>query len=76
MRPTPILNLQRFLKVKLKKEGLQLNVKKSSTSSFIPATILRQSIESHLPFLTNSINYTIKNGEFPDKLKKSEVIPL
>ena len=76
MRPTPILNLQRFLKVKLKKEGLQLNVKKSSTSSFIPATILKQSIESHLPFLTNSINYTIKNGEFPDKLKKSEVIPL
>ena len=76
MRPTPILNLQRFLKVKLKKEGLQLNVKKSSTGSFIPATILKQSIESHLPFLTNSINYTIRNGEFPDKLKKSEVSPL
>ena len=26
--------------------------------------------------MTNSINYTIKNGEFPHKFKKSEVIPL
>ena len=48
----------------------------SSKSRSIPATILKQSIEIHLPFLTNSINYTIKNGEFPDKLKKSKIIPL
>ena len=26
--------------------------------------------------MTNAINYTIKNGEFSDTLKKSEVIPL
>ena len=37
---------------------------------------MKQSIEIHLPFLINSVNYTIKNGEFPDKLKKSEVFPL
>ena len=48
----------------------------SSKSSSIPATILKQPIEIHLPFLKNSINYTIKNGEFADKLKKSKVIPL
>ena len=28
--------------------------------------ILKQSIKILLPFLTNSINYIIKNGEFPD----------
>ena len=28
--------------------------------------ILKQSIEILLPFLTNSVNYIIKNGEFPD----------
>ena len=60
----------------VKKEVLHLNVKKSLTSSSIPAKILKYSIETHLPFSTNSINYTIKNSEFPDKLKKSEVIPL
>ena len=55
----------------VKKEVLHLSVKKSSTSSSISAAILKQSIEIHLPFLTNSINYTVRNGEFPDKLKKS-----
>ena len=43
----------------VKKEVLHLNVKKSSTSSSIPATILKQSIEIYVPFLTNAINYTI-----------------
>ena len=60
----------------VKKEDLHLNLKTSSTSSSIPTTILKQSIDIHLAFLTNSINYTIKNSEFPDKLKKLEVIPL
>ena len=76
MRPTTILSLQRLLKMRLKNKVLHLNVKKSSINSSVPATILKQSIEIHLPFLTNSINYTTKNGEFPDKFKKTEVIPL
>ena len=59
-----------------KKEVSHLNVKNSSTGSCIPETILKQSIEVHLTFLTNSINYTIKKGKFPHKLKKSDVIPL
>ena len=42
----------------------------------IPATIQKQSIEIHLPFLTNSVIYTVKNDKFPDKLNKSEIIPL
>ena len=37
---------------------------------------MKQSIEIHLHFLTNSINYTRKNGEFPNKFKKPKVIPL
>ena len=48
----------------------------SSKSSSIPATILKQPIEIHGPFLKNSINYTIKNGKFAGKLNKSKVIPL
>ena len=37
---------------------------------------MKQSIEIHLHFLTNSTNYTRKNDEFPNKFKKPEVIPL
>ena len=59
----------------VKKEVLHLNVKKWPTSCSIPAAILKQSVEIHLPSLTNSINCAIKNGGFPDKFKKSEVIP-
>ena len=49
---------------------LHLNIKTLSTGSSITAKILKQSIKIHLLFLTNSINYTIKNDEFPGKLKK------
>ena len=60
----------------VKNEVLKLNTKKSSTSGSIPATILKQSVEIYLPFLTKAINLAITECEFPDKLKKSEVIPL
>ena len=36
----------------VKNEVLKLNAKKSSTSRSIPATILKQSVETCLPFLT------------------------
>ena len=57
----------------IKKEVLHLNVKKSSTKSSIPAAIRKKYIEIYLLFLTNSRNYVIKNGEFPEKLRDSEV---
>ena len=60
----------------VKNEVLKLNTKKSSTSGSIPATILKQPVETYLPFLTKAINLAITECEFPDKLKKSEVIPL
>ena len=60
----------------VKKEILNLNIKKSSTSGSIPATILKQSLDIYLPYLTKSINCTINEGKFPAELKHSEVIPL
>ena len=60
----------------VKKEILNLNTKKSSTSGSIPATILKQSLDTYLPYLTKSVNYTINESEFPAELKHSEVIPL
>ena len=57
-----------------KKEVLKLNSKKSSTYGAIPASILKQTIEVHLKYLTN--NNSLKESTFPDELKQSEVIPV
>ena len=61
---------------KVKKEVLKLNSKKSSTYDVIPASILKQTIEVHLKYLTNTINNCFKESTFPDELKQSEVIPV
>ena len=39
----------------VKKEVLKLNSKKSSTYGAIPASLLKQTIEVHLKYLTNTI---------------------
>ena len=59
---------------KVKKEVLKLNSKKSSTYGVIPASILKQTIEVHLKYLTNTINNSLKESAFPNELKQSEVI--
>lgn len=41
-----------------KKQIMNLNGKKSSSSKAIPATILKQSVHIYLPFLTNCINHS------------------
>ena len=51
------------------KKVLNLNIKKSFTSGSIPATILKQSLDIYLPYVTKSVNYTINEGKFPAELK-------
>ena len=53
----------------VKKIVLKLNSKKSSTYGAIPASIQKQTIEVHLKYLTNTINHSLKESTFPDKLK-------
>ena len=60
----------------IKKIVLNLNSKKSSTYGYISESILRQSIEVHLKYLTNTINHSLKEPAFPDELKQSEAIPV
>ena len=57
----------------VKKVVLKLNSKKFSTYGAIPASILKQTIEVDLKYLTNTINYSLKKSTFPDELKQSEV---
>ena len=60
----------------VKKLVLKLNSKVSSKYGPIPASILKETIEVHLKYLTNTINYFLKESTFPDELKQSEVIPV
>ena len=48
----------------IKKEVLKLNSKESSTYGAIPASILKQTIEVHLKYLTNTINHSLKKRLF------------
>ena len=48
----------------VKKVVLKLNIKKSSTYGAIPASILKQTIEVHLKYLTNTINHSLKKRLF------------
>ena len=58
----------------VRKEIRNLNVKKLSTYSSIPASILKQCVDAYLPYLTDSINYSLRESTFPEELKHSEVI--
>ena len=60
----------------VRKEIRNLNVKKLSTYSSIPASILKQCVDAYLPYLTDSINYSLRESTFPEELKHSEVIPV
>ena len=60
----------------VRKEIRNLNIKKSSTYGSIPASILKQCVDTYLPYLTVTINYSLRENIFPEELKRSEVIPL
>ena len=49
----------------VKKETENLNIEKSSTYVSIPASILKQCVGAYLSQLTNSINYSFQNNDFP-----------
>ena len=54
----------------VKRVVLKLNSKKSCTYGTIPASILKQSMEVHLKYLTSTINHSLKESTFPDKYVK------
>ena len=51
---------------KVKKVVLKLNSKKLSTYGAIPVSILKQSTEVRLKYLTKTINHFLKESTFPD----------
>ena len=60
----------------VRKEIRKLNVKKSSTYGSIPASILKRCVDAYLPYLTDSISYSLIESTFHEEPKHSEVIPV
>ena len=58
----------------VKNEILDLNVTKSSINASKLATVLNQSTEIHVPFLTQQINHMSTKSDFRRELKNSRVI--
>ena len=66
------LNANNFEKVTLKL--LNLIVKKLLINSLIPAINLKQSVKIYFSCLPRSVKFTLNEGNFLTKLKRSEVI--
>ena len=60
----------------VRKEIHNLNNKKPSTYGSILASILKRCIDAYLLYLTDSINYSLRESIFLEELKHSEVIPV
>ena len=58
----------------VRKKIRKLKVNKPSTYDSIPGSILKQWVDVYLPYLTDSINYSLKESTFTEELKHSEVI--
>ena len=60
----------------LKNEILNLNNKKATREGDIPVNLLKESIETYLPVLTEIINSSFEQNEFPNELKLADIIPI
>ena len=49
----------------VRKKIQNLNVKKSSTYGSIPTFILKRCVDAYLPYLTVTINYSLRENIFP-----------
>ena len=61
---------------KLKKKILNLNNKKATREGDIPVNLLKGSIDTYLPVLTEIINSSFEQNEFPNELELADIIPI
>ena len=63
-------------KLGIEKEVQLINPKKATTSDSIPPKILKISLEVSADALQSLFNYMLKTGNFPNKLKLSDINPV
>ena len=69
-------HFQRISSNELKKEILNLNNKKATREGDIPVNLLKGSIDTYLPLLTEITNSSFGQNEFPNELKLTNIIPI
>ena len=69
-------HIQRISSNELKKEILNLNNKKATREGDIPENLLNGSIGTYLLVLTEIINSSFEQNEFPNELKLPDIIPI
>ena len=69
-------HIQRISSNELKKEILNLNNKKATKQGDIPVNLLKESIDTYLTLLTEIINSSFEQNEFPNELKLPDIIPI
>ena len=69
-------HFQRISSNELKNEILNLNNKKATREGDIPVNLLKESIDTYLPVLTEIINSSFEQNEFPNELKLADIIPI
>ena len=69
-------HFQRLASNKIKKEILNLNNKKATREGDIPVNLLNGSIGTYLLVLTEIINSSFEQNEFPNELKLADIIPI
>ena len=69
-------HFQRLASNKIKKEILNLNNKKATREGDIPENLLNGSIGTYLLVLTEIINSSFEQNEFPNELKLADIIPI
>ena len=60
----------------VKREVMNLNSKEATCYGAIPAKILKQYCNSHLPIMSKIINEIITERTFPSELKLAELTPV
>ena len=55
---------------------MNLDDSKATSLGDIPIDMLKQTIDIHLPIMTQIINMSIDNNCYPDDLKLAEVCPV
>ena len=61
---------------KLKKIIIGLDCNKSNINGSIPENVLKDACDTFIPYLTEIINSSFQNRNFPNELKLAEVTPV
>ena len=71
-----VFEIEKTTEVEVYKEGMNININKSSGLAEANSRILKVAFKTLIPTLTNILNLSITTSEFPDAWKNATVVPI